>query len=102
MAFWDGHAIYLMDKWESGIAPSLVDRQPADIDWINDSSKPMFLALPPRVAAQLALQQAAEADRRVEALSDELVTQMLAIGDTFDLSRAEHRQAHLDEIETYL
>jgi uncharacterized damage-inducible protein DinB len=99
MAFWDARALSLMDKWERGIAPSTADWEPEEIDWINEAAKPLCLALPPRTAAQLALQLAEETDRRVEALSDELLAQLVAIGPPFNLSRANHRKEHLDEIE---
>ncbi len=102
MAFWDARALYLMDKWASGIAPSAADCEPEDVDWINDAAKPLCLALPPRVAAQLALQMAEEADRRVAALSDEMVAQIVAVGQPLNLSRADHRSEHLDDIERYL
>ncbi len=102
LAFWDGRAIYLIDKWESGVAPSAADHEPQHIDWVNDASKPLCLALPPRTAAQLALQLAEEADRRVAALSDDLVAQNVAAGRPLNLSRAHHRKEHLDDIERAL
>jgi uncharacterized damage-inducible protein DinB len=102
MAFWDARALYLMDKWEGGAEPSQADWEPDDIDWINDSAKPLCLALEPRTAAQLALQTAEETDRRVAALSDELLERIIAVMPPFNLSRAGHRKEHLDDIERYL
>jgi hypothetical protein len=102
MAFWDARALYLMNKWDNGVAPSAADYEPEDIDWINDASKPLCQALPLRTAAQLALQLAEETDRRVEALSGELLAQLVAIGPPFNLARADHRKEHLDDIERYL
>jgi hypothetical protein len=102
LAFWDGRALTLMDKWEGGVAPSTADWEPEEIDWINDASKHLCLALPPRIAAQLALQLAEETDRRVESLSDELLAQIIAIGPPFNLARASHRKEHLDDIERAL
>jgi uncharacterized damage-inducible protein DinB len=102
MAFWDARGLYLMDKWEGGIAPSAADLEPEAIDWINDATKPLCLALSPRSAAQLALQTAEQTDRRVEALSDEMLAQVRAAGQPFNLSRADHRDEHLDEIEALL
>jgi hypothetical protein len=103
MAFWDARALHFMDKWESGIAaPSTADHEPPDVDWINDASKALGLALPPRTAAHLALRLAEETDRRVEALSDDLLAQLVVIGPPFNLSRANHRKEHLDEIESHL
>ena len=62
IAFWDERTIVLMDKWASGIAPSSAILGPPEIDWINDASKPLCVALPVRTAAQLALQFGEEAD----------------------------------------
>jgi hypothetical protein len=102
MAIWDGRGLYLMNKWSNGIAPSPADHEPEDVGWVNDATKPLCLALPPRAAAQLALQLAEETDQRVEALPDELLAQIMAVGQPFNLSRADHRKEHLDEIESYL
>jgi hypothetical protein len=102
MAFWDARALYLMDKWEGGIAPSKADWEPEDIEWVNEAAKQLCLAQPPRAAAQLALRMAEETDRRVEALSDEMLAQILAIGQPFNLSRGNHRKEHLDDIERAL
>jgi hypothetical protein len=98
LAFWDARALALMDKWDRGSEPSVVDHEPGEIDWINDAAKPLCLALPPRTAALLAVQLAEETDRRVEALSDERLAQIIAIGPPFNLARANHRREHLDEI----
>lgn len=102
LAFWDGRALYYMDKWAGGAAPSQADWEPDDIDWINDSAKPLCLALPPRTAAELALKMAEDADRRVEALPDDLLERAIAVTPPFSLSRAAHRKEHLDDIERYL
>jgi hypothetical protein len=102
MALWDARGLYLMGKWEGGTAPSSADYEPEDVDWVNDAAKPLCLALLPRTAAQLALQLAEETDRRVEALSDELLAQIMQAGQPFNLSRANHRKEHLDDIERYL
>ena len=102
MAFWDARALSLMDKWARGSVPSEADHEPEDIDWINDASKPLCLALPPRAAAHLALQLAEETDQRVAALPDETLEQIAAIGQPFNLSRADHRREHLDDIERFL
>ena len=102
MAFWDARALYFMNKWAGGTMPSAEDHESGDVNWVNDSAKPLCLALPPRTAAQLALQLAEETDQRVAALPDAIVAQMIAIGQPFNLSRASHRREHLDEIEQAL
>ena len=101
VGFWDARAIFSLDKWGRGIEPSPGDYEPDDVAWINDAAKPLCLALPPAVAARLALRLAEEADGRVEALSDELLAKIRLAG-PFDVSRANHRREHLDEIERAL
>jgi DinB family protein len=102
IGFWDARAIFLLDKWGRGATPSPADYEPEDVDWINDAAKPLCLALPPRAAAQLALRLAEEADGKVAALSDEMLATIRAAGSPINLSRAEHRREHLDDIERAL
>ena len=103
VGFWDARAIYWTDKWEGGAQPSAPDSETReDVEWINESAKPHCLALPPRDAARLALRLAEEADAKVAALSDDLLEKVRAVGPPFNLSRAEHRGEHLDDIERAL
>ena len=102
LAFWDARAVVLMNKWEDGTPPSAADYEPEDIDWVNDAGKPLCLALLPRTAADLAMRLADEADAKVAALTDEMLQTILAAGSPFNLSRAEHRREHLDDIERAL
>jgi hypothetical protein len=100
--FWDARAIFALEKWAmTGAPPPPGDYEPEDVAWINESAKPLCLALPPRAAAELALRLAAEADARIKALSDELVEKIRVAG-PFSISRAEHRREHLDDIERAL
>jgi hypothetical protein len=98
--FWDARALYWLETWERGAEPAIPDyEKPEDVVWINESAKPLCLALPPRVAAQLALRLAEETDRKVAALSDETLAKVQTVGGPpFSLSRAEHRKEHLDDI----
>ena len=101
VAFWDARAAYFLDKWGPSGEPTAYE--PEDTDAANDSAKPLCLALPPRVAAQLALRVAEEADGKVKALSDAMLAKIRAKGNPpFNLSRAIHRKEHLDEIEQLL
>lgn len=101
LAFWDQRILALLDAWErTGVQPPpLAD---ADIDWINDASKPFLLALQPRRAGDLAVRIAEEVDRRAASLPDEVVARNAAAGSPLNLARAEHRREHLDEIERSL
>jgi hypothetical protein len=97
-AYWDARAIYWLDKWAGGVAPSAYVHE--NVEAVNDAAKPLCLALPPRIAADLALRLADEADGKVRALSDEMLVKIRATGDPpFNLSRAIHRKEHLDDIE---
>jgi hypothetical protein len=101
VGFWDARAIFALGKWRRGIPPPPGDYEPDDPAWINDSAKPLCLAIAPREAARLALRLAEEADAGVKALDDELVAKVREVG-PFNVSRAEHRREHLDEIERAL
>ena len=98
IAFWDARAIYWLDKWGPDGEPSTYE--PENVEAVNESAKPLCLALPPRDAAQLALRLADEADGKVRALSDAMLAKIRAAGGPpFNLSRAIHRKEHLDDIE---
>ena len=102
LAFWDARALFLLDKWAGGTPPSKADYEPEDVDWVNDAGKPLCLALPPGRARELALRIAVETDGRVKQLSDEMLAMIRAAGSPFNLSRADHRREHLDDIERAL
>jgi hypothetical protein len=101
LAFWDAKAIYYLDKWVAGAEPTPYEDE--DTDAINDSAKPLCLALRPRDAAELTLREAEEADGKIKALSDDMLRKIEATGGPpFNLSRAIHRKEHLDQIEDEL
>ena len=101
LAFWDERVRLLFERWQAaGVAPAA--EVAADVDWINDAAKPMFLAMPPRRAAELAVSIAAATDRTVETLSDDMLARNAAAGTPLNLVRAEHRREHLDEVEQTL
>jgi DinB family protein len=103
LAFWDHRVVTLVDQWGAdgkGTPPdSPGSYDEWAVDWINDAAKPLILALPPRVAAQVAIDAAVAADTRVAALSDELLAENERKGLYINPLRADHRQEHLDEIE---
>jgi hypothetical protein len=101
IAFWDQRAFLLLDQWEkTGQTPVEIDG--SAVDWVNDASKPMFLALPPRRAAELTLSIARATDAKIAALRDDLIDKNKAAGNPVSLDRAEHRKEHLDEMERAL
>lgn len=104
IAFWDGRALALADKLVHGVPFSPSDDEPEDVDWINDASRPLILAIPPAEAAALSLRISDETDRRMASLPPELVARSWPADSTSPLNtlRADHRAEHLDEIEASL
>ncbi|HEV2249166.1 MAG TPA: DinB family protein [Candidatus Limnocylindria bacterium] len=100
-AYWDARAIYWIDRWGPDGEPTTYEDE--DTDAANEAAKPLCLTIRPRDAAELALRVADEADRKVRALSDTMLAKIAAQGGApFDLSRANHRREHLDDIEAAL
>ena len=94
LAFWDQRALILLQKWQQeGISPS-----PIDVDIVNEVTRPLFNALEPRAAAQLAVSTAETVDRVIGQLSPEFITQVETDGKTVRLNRALHRRDHINQI----
>jgi len=98
VAFWDGRALYLAGRLERGEPFTASENEPEDVDWINDSSRPLLHAIPPRALADLAVNIAEEIDELVASLPDEMLA---GLDETSPLNpvRANHRSEHLNEIE---
>jgi hypothetical protein len=101
IAFWDGRALFLAGKLQRGEPFTPSDNEPGNVDWINDSTRPLIHAIPPRQAAEVALRVAEETDELVASLSPELVAEIDA-NSPLNPVRAHHRGEHLDEIEAAL
>ena len=98
LAFWDRQRLALLKRWQrDGVQPA-----PADADTINEAVRVLAAALPPRTAAQLALDAAEAVDQALEQLSGDLLTAIEAGGQGPVLRRAVHRRGHLDRIEQAL
>ena len=104
IAFWDERALFLTRKLVDGTPFTPSDREPEDPDWINDASRRLIHAVPPRQLADLAMRVAEETDAAVAALSPELAARSYPADPTSPLNteRADHRGEHLDEIEAAL
>ena len=104
LAFWDGRALFLSGKLVEGMQFTPSDDEPDDPDWINDASRPLIHAVPPRQLADLVVRGAEETDAAVAALSPELAARTYPADPTSPLNavRAHHRAEHLDEIEVAL
>ena len=98
IAFWDGRALYLAGKLKRRESLTASENEPEDVDWINDSSRPLIHAIAPRALAELAVSIAEETDALVASLSDDILA---GLDETSPLNpvRADHRGEHLNEIE---
>jgi hypothetical protein len=98
LAFGDQRTMALLRRWKK----NGVTREPQiDIDPINDALLPLFLAIPPRIAASLAVSSADALDRILEEATPELANDIENLAPA-RLHRATHRKRHLDEIEALL
>ena len=98
LAFWDQRMLVLLRRWqEHG-----VDESPVDPDMINDSLRPLCLALEPRAAAGLCLASVKEVDTALAAVSPELFEAIQASPNHFRFNRSLHRDDHLGEIARIL
>lgn len=95
LAFWDQRALALLRRWER----DGVGRSPIDVDAVNDALLPLCRALPPKVAAGIAIESAEAVDRKLEQASPEMIAAIEGLAGLFRLSRAEHRLEHIRSIE---
>lgn len=97
IAFWDRRALYVLDKTEQEgklVAP--------DIDvFVNDLSLPLWLAVPPREAVRIALENAENLNTRLESYPPDLLQQVYDFNARW-IERSRHRGEHLDEAEAAL
>jgi hypothetical protein len=101
IAFWDARILALADKLERGEPFLASDTEPEDVDWINDATRPLIHAIPPREAARLALEIAEETDARVAVLPVDRFWPLDPDSPLYPL-RAAHRGEHLDDVEAAL
>ena len=99
LAFWDIRIVTLLQKWTTGeaVAASVIDS-----DVINEVSRHLCLAIPPRTAAEMAVVWGHKANQAIAALSPVLVAEVLEKASNVRLDRAHHRQAHIEDIEKAL
>ena len=97
LAFWDRRVLGILDQTERTgalFAPEI------DVA-VNDLSLPLWAAIPPRAAAQLAVEAADALDRRLEGLPPALLEELNSRNQRWVL-RSLHRDQHLDEIDAAL
>lgn len=101
IAFWDARVLALAGKLERGVPFGPDDQEAEDVDWINDASRPLIHAVPPRELARLALEIAEQTDAKVAELPPERLWPTDPDSPLYGL-RADHRGEHLDEVEAAL
>jgi hypothetical protein len=97
LAWWDRRVMYVLDMTEKDgrlFIPEI------DI-FVNDLSLPLWAAIPPRAAAQIAIETAETLDKRLEDYSPELLEEIYNHNKRWVI-RALHRGEHLDEADTAL
>ena len=99
LAFWDQRSLFLLRKWRKS---GKVELSPIDIDVTNDCLLPLWQALEPRVAANLAVSSAQQVDREVESIPPDLISKIESIGEKNRVYRSVHRNMHIDQIEDLL
>jgi hypothetical protein len=94
LAFWDRRVLLALDRTEQQgklFTP--------EIDLVvNDIVLPLLAAIPPQQAARLAIDTADILDKRLEALPEPLLEQLLQYNKRW-LFRALHRNEHLDDVD---
>jgi DinB superfamily len=97
LAFWDRRTLDMLEQTERAGKLSA-----PDIDIVvNDISLPLWKAIPPRKAAQIAIETAEALDKRLEGFPPALLEEIRAVRERW-VERSLHRNEHLDEVETGL
>jgi hypothetical protein len=102
VAFWDQRVIALLEAWRANPGTTPPSLEGRDVDWVNDATKPLLLAIDPRRAAELTVQIAETTDRMLASLPDDLLAANERAGSPVNVRRSVHRQEHIEEIEAAL
>ena len=97
LAFWDRRVLYVLDRTEREgtlFVPEI------DI-FVNDLSLPLWAAIPPGAAAQIAIETAETLDARLQSYSPALLEEINGYNQRW-VVRALHRNEHLDEVDAAL
>lgn len=97
LAWWDRRVMYVLDMTERNgelFVPEI------DI-FVNDLSLPLWAAIPPRKAAEIAIGTAETLDKRLESYPLPLLEAIYAYNKRW-VVRALHRDEHLDEVDAAL
>jgi hypothetical protein len=96
-AFWDRRVMYVLDMTEKDNKLFIPE---IDI-FVNALSLPLWLAIPPREAARIAIETAETLDKRLENYPQALLEEIYNHNKRWVI-RALHRNEHLDEVDAAL
>lgn len=97
IAWWDRRVMYVLDMTEKKGEVFI-----PEIDvFVNDLSLPLWLAVPPRQAAEIAIDTSETLDARLENYSPALLGKIFEYNKRWVI-RALHRNEHLDEADAAL
>ena len=97
LAFWDRRVMYVLDMTQKDgklFIPEI------DI-FVNDLSLPLWAAIPPRRAAEIAIESAEALDKRLEAYPPALLEEIYTYNKRW-VMRLMHRGEHLDQADAAL
>jgi hypothetical protein len=97
LAWWDRRVMYVLDMTEKDSTLFIPE---IDI-FVNDLSLPLWAAIPPRAAAQIAIETAEILDKQLEDYSPVLLEEIYNYNKRWVI-RALHRGEHLDEADAAL
>src|SRR4030095_1532086 len=97
LAWWDRRVMYALDMTEKN---GEVFNPDIDI-FVNDLSLPLWLAVPPREAARIAIEASETLDKRLEEYDPALLEEIFNYNKRWVI-RALHRNEHLDEADAAL
>ncbi len=97
LAFWDRRVMYVLDMTERDSKLFIPE---IDI-FVNDLSLPLWAAIPPRKAANIAIETAETLDKRLENFPPAFLEEIYKYNKRW-VERSLHRGEHLDEAEAVL
>jgi hypothetical protein len=98
LAFWDRRVAYVLTRWTNGGEP----HAELDDDVVNNALEELHKAVEPRAAARLAVEAAKSANTAIAAVPDAIASQLIAQDYAYLLRRSNHRNEHVEQIETAL
>jgi hypothetical protein len=94
LAFWDRYSAGLLDGWSAGGFQPVA----TNADHVNAAAVGDWLALPAEHVKREVVAAAEAINRRIAALTPELVSAIVAGGRSRTLDRSPHRTEHVDQI----